>query len=166
MYIRMPAAIAAPIARMTGLNDSAVTATLISLNAFMTVDPNARIFGANVMSCPMPIRSFPPIRSTGPIAATISAVFAIICCCFSLRLLNQSTSFWMNPATFRIVGASASPRDVAATSMLDLSFSIDPPKPLIMAFAISAVVPSSSSDFESLLTSSGAVLISASQDAI
>ena len=163
LYISTPAAIAAPIPRTIGLNDTNAIAAFMAVNAFDIIPPNAMIFGANVISWPIPIRSFPPIRSTGPMAATIRPIFAIICCCFSLRLLNQSTSLWMNSATLRIVGASASPRDVAATSMLDFSFSIDPPNPLIMALAISAVVPSFSRAFDRSDTSLGAVLIRASQ---
>ena len=68
----------------------------------------------------------------------------------------------MASAHLRIDGASASPKDVAATSMELFSFSIEPPKPLIMASAISAVVPSAVSASDSSCTSLGAVLISAS----
>ena len=162
-HSHIPAATAAATPKTIGLNDRPAIAALTRPKPFTRTPPNAAICGANVMSWPMPISSFPPMRSTGPRAATMRPIFAISCCCDSERLLNQSTAFCMPSATFRIVGASACPSDVAATSMLDFSFSIDPPKPDIIASAISAVVPSSPSAADRLSTSPGAVLISASQ---
>ena len=89
----------------------------------------------------------------------------------TLRVIDYkhglSTSFCTNSATCRMTGASASPMEVTRTSMELFSFSREPPKPLIMASAISSVVPAQvRSDSFSLPTSPGAVLISASHGAI
>ena len=65
-----------------------------------------------------------------------------------------------------MVGASASPKEVASTSTDDFSFSREPPKPDIIADAISLDVPSSSNAVDNSSTSAGAVLINASHGAI
>ena len=64
------------------------------------------------------------------------------------------------------VDSVSSAQYVASTSMDDFSFSIEPPTPPIIADAISVVVPCWSSALLSLVTSEGAVLISANHGAI
>ena len=125
------------------------------------------IFGAKVMIVPTEEITLPTTISSGPSAATTSPIFAIVSCCAGVRALNLSTSPWMKVATFWIVGARASPMEVTRTSMELFSFSREPPKPLIMASAISSVVPAQlDRAASSSPTSSGAVLISASHGAI
>ena len=148
---------ATPIAMTAAM--AAITSPIGPVITVMAVP----IAGASVMIVPARDITLPTTSRSGPIAATTSPILAIISLCSSDKLLNQSTAFWIASATFEIVGAKASPRDVAATSMELLSFSMDPPKPPIIASAISAVVPSSASAPERAETSPGAVLISASQ---
>ena len=125
------------------------------------------IFGAHVIIVPMEDMTLPTTISRGPMAATTSPICTMVSCWAGVRLLNLSTSPWMNSATFWMVGASASPMEVTRTSMELFSFSREPPKPLIMACAISSVVPAQvRRDSSSAPTSSGAVLISASHGAI
>ena len=119
------------------------------------------------MIVPMDEITLPTTTSRGPSAAASIPIFTMVCCCAGVRALNLSTSPWMNSATFWMVGASASPMDVTSTSMELFSFSREPPKPLIMASAISLVVPEQfARAASSSPTSSGAVLISASHGAI
>ena len=133
----------------------------------MMDDTPFTIFGAQVMIVPTDVSSLPMITSRGPMAATTRPIFTMTCCCAGVRALNLSTRFWMKVATFRMVGASASPMEVTRTSMELFSFSSEPPKPLIMASAISSVVPAQfRRDVSNSPTSSGAVLISASHGAI
>ena len=125
------------------------------------------IFGAKVMMEPTAVSSFPITMRSGPTAATIAPIFTIVCCCAGVSALNLSTSPWMYSATFWMVGASASPMEVTRTSMELFSFSREPPKPLIMASAISLVVPEQLlREVSSSCTSCGAVLIRASHGAI
>ena len=90
---------------------------------------------------PIDDTSVPMITSAGPIRAMTAPIWAINCCCSGVRLLNLSSRLCTMSTTFCMVGASASPTDVARTSKELFSRSIDPPKPLIMASAISSVVP-------------------------
>ena len=133
----------------------------------MMDDTPFTIFGAQVMIVPTEVSSFPMITSSGPMAATTRPIFTMTCCCAGVSALNLSTRFWMKVATFKMVGANASPMEVTRTSMELFSFSREPPNPLIMASAISFVVPEQLlKDASSSPTSSGAVLIRASHGAI
>ena len=117
--------------------------------------------------CPMPVVSLPNTTSAGPIAATTIPILTMVSCWAGVRALNLSTSFCMTSVTFEMVGASASPMEVMRTSMELFSFSREPPKPLIMACAISSVVPAQfSRELFSASTSPGAVLMRASHGAI
>ena len=169
------AAMMTMIARSGGPTDAiaGMTVAVRTVPSFVTMavmppapERSGRIAPTTLMICPTDEMSVPMMTRRGPMAAITSPTFAMNCLCASDRLLNQSTAFWIPSAIFEIVGARASPRDVAATSIEDFSFSIDPPKPDIISLAIFAVVPSTPSASDNCATSAGAVLISASQLAI
>ena len=157
LIARTTSAIAAAIAAITGRAGAIAAMTGAIIGA---------IRATSLITAPMPVLSLPTAIRTGPMAATATAILAMVCFWESSRLLNQSTSPCIFSATLAIVGARASPKEVTATSILDFSFSREPPKPDIIAPAISDVVPVFPSAVFSSETSSGAVLISASHGAI
>ena len=164
--------------RMMGLAISTLQRALMPLAREPAMPIPALAFPTNVRMpfpilenacrpCPMPVVSFPNTTRAGPIAATTSPIFTMVSCWAGVRALNLSTIFWITSVTFKMVGANASPMEVIRTSMELFSFSREPPNPLIMASAISSVVPAQlSRESFRASTSPGAVLISASHGAI
>ena len=146
---------------MPAATSPAIAATTKAIGPSATPDSAPPTTPTADTTLPIVEISVPMIISTGPIAATTRPIVAMVCFWESSRLLNQSTAPWMASATLRITGARASPREVTATSREDFSFSREPPNPLIMAVAISVVVPSASRLALNVATSPGAVLISA-----
>ena len=87
-----------------------------------------------VVNLPAPIRS-------GPAAAIKAPIVTIVFRVSSSRLFNQSTALCI-PAIIGVRNSARTlPREVISTSRELLTFSNDPPKPPIMASAISSVVP-------------------------
>ena len=119
------------------------------------------------MIVPIPEMILPPTKRTGPIAATIPAIVTICFLVSSSIAMNISITPWIFSITGVRYSAMMLPRDVTRTSRLDFNFSMDPPNPLIMASAISCVVPVLFLiDSLRASTSEGAVLIRASQEDI
>ena len=149
LYSRTPMAMSAVMTPMT-INTGADIADMAAINP-----------DAIDMIEPIPVTSLPIIMRTGPTAATIPAILMMCSFVSSSSAINLSIA----PCTFSMTGtrycAANCPRDVINTSRDDFSFSIEPPKPPIIAFAISVVVPSCSSAVFNSCTSVGAVLMSA-----
>ena len=85
--------------------------------------------------------SFPPAISSGPTAAAARATFAMVCWVDSGRLAKAVASSVTFSATFCTVGASASPKEIAAASTALERLRKLPPMPDSMVSAMACVAP-------------------------
>ena len=72
-----------------------------------------------VMIVPIAEMTFPTMISTGPIAATTSAIVTMTFLVPSSIELSQSTNFWIHPTIVLIAGISSSPKEIASSSSCD-----------------------------------------------
>ena len=92
---------------------------LSAANAPLTVLITPAIFGTIVMIVPTADITFPMTISTGPRAATTSAIVTIVFFVPSSSPLSQSTNDCIQPTICLMAGIKSSPKEMASPSSAD-----------------------------------------------